>query len=159
MVEIGSFAGESAQVFIGTGQVDSIICVDIWRYENRGYNNSYPNITDAERRFDAMMAASGGRALKYKGDIDQFIASDLFQRFEGGVDLVYIDALHTYEGCMHDICRTMRFIKPRLAVSGHDYASNLPHVQGVKRAVDDFFGKPDMTFCDSSWIKFNKETT
>jgi hypothetical protein len=53
----------------------------------------------------------------------------------------------------------MHFIRPKLAISGHDYASDFSHVQGVKQAVNDFFGKPDMTFCDSSWIKFTKKTT
>ena len=154
MVEIGSFAGESAEIFVGSGLVKEVVCIDPWEFSDQGDGNSYSNIKDAERWFDARAAKAGGRIVKFKGTVDDFVQSKAFEERRGAVDLVYIDGLHTYEGCAHDIDVTMSVIKPRLAVSGHDYASDFPHVQGVKKAVNERFGAPDRTFCDSSWVKY-----
>ena len=73
-----------------------------------------------------------------------------------GVDIVYIDGMHTYDACRHDIEMCRNVIKPRLAISGHDYTDKIAHVIGVKKAVDEAFGAPDAVFCDNSWIKFIK---
>jgi len=34
--------------------------------------------------------------------------------------------------------------------AGHDYADGWP---GVKKAVDEIFGKPDKVYMDSTWVK------
>lgn len=70
--------------------------------------------------------------------------------------MVYIDGLHTYEGCSHDIAVCKESIRPRVAYAGHDYTDRIAHVVGVKKAVDEAFGAPDAVFCDNSWIKFVK---
>lgn len=154
IVEIGSFAGESAEIFTGSGLVKEVVCIDPWEFSDEGEGNSYHNIKDAERWFDARAAKAGGKIVKFKGTIDSFAQSEIFEERRGAIDLVYIDGLHTYEGCGHDIDMALSVLKPKLAVSGHDYACELPHVQGVKKAVNERLGPPDRTFCDSSWIKY-----
>ena len=154
MLEIGSFAGESAEIFINTGKVDKIICVDPWMFEDHGDGNSYSNIAWAEQVFDKVVSRHPDKMIKFKGILDTFLTSDLFKEYRGKIDLVYIDGLHTYEGCLHDIVRTMAVVRPNVAISGHDYATDVPHVQGVKRAVNDYFNYPHMTFVDTSWIRF-----
>jgi len=143
-------------VFIKTGLIDKIICIDPWEFSNHGDGNSYSNIKYAEILFNMRASAFGGKIIKFKGTIDDFIKSPLFDEYHGKIDFVYIDGLHTYDGCLHDIDVVMSELRPALAISGHDYASDLPHVQGVKKAVNERFGAPDKTFCDSSWIKYNK---
>lgn len=155
-IEIGSFAGESAKIFADTRHFKKLICIDIWRIEDHGFGNTYVNIADAEQAFDKVMAESDGKILKFKGTIDDFIASDMFKTVENKIDFVYIDALHTYEGCMHDIFQTMRVLKPSIAIAGHDFADFPEHIRGVKKAVIDYFVVPDATFCDTSWIKYLK---
>ena len=153
-VEIGSYAGESAKAFIDTGHIKTLICIDIWEIQDCGYGNTYNDIAVAEQRFDKMQAESNGKIIKFKGTIDDFIASDLYKQFTGKIDFVYIDALHTYDGCKHDILQTMEFLKPLAAIAGHDYADSPAYLAGVKKAVNEIFEKPDVTFCDSSWIKY-----
>jgi hypothetical protein len=63
------------------------------------------------------------------------------------VDLIYIDANHTFEGCRDDILTALK-LKPRW-ISGHDYADWL---LDVVHAVDGIFGRADATFSDGSWI-------
>lgn len=67
--------------------------------------------------------------------------------FSGGsLDLVFVDADHSYEGVKRDIAHWLRKVKPGGWLGGHDYDNADPRFDfsGVKRAVDEFgrnFGK------------------
>jgi hypothetical protein len=57
------------------------------------------------------------------------------------VDMVFIDADHTYEAAMRDILAAIPLVAPGCWVGGHDYGdkvkSKVPGLEvGVKRAVD-----------------------
>ena len=52
------------------------------------------------------------------------------------LDVVFIDAMHTYEGCKGDIAAYFPKVKKGGIISGHDYADAHP---GVIKAVDEFF--------------------
>lgn len=75
-------------------------------------------------------------------------------------DFVYIDANHSYEGCLEDIRAWIKKIKKGGCICGHDYLNGFMwNTQfGVKKAVLDFFGKePDIiTVQDESpsWFIF-----
>ena len=154
LVEIGSYMGESACLFAQSGKFKTIVCIDPWIDISGNDGNAYSGMTEVEKIFDANTALYP-QIIKFKGTIDSFAVSDLFKNLSG-VDVVYIDGLHTYEGCSHDISVCRDTIRPRLAFSGHDYTDKIAHVVGVKMAVDDAFGEPDAMFCDNSWIKFVK---
>ena len=154
LIEIGSYAGESAEIFAKSGKFSTIVCIDPWLSDPKGDGkNSYKNMDIVEHKFDEVLARNN-IIKKHKGTIDTFVKSDLFKELDGKIDMVYIDGLHTYEGCKHDIQMCQKFIKPKFAFSGHDYTDQIAHVVGVKKAVDELFGKPDKTFIDNSWIKF-----
>lgn len=154
MVEIGSYAGESAELFLRTGRVARIVCIDPWESDPDGdEGNTYTNMDAVEREFDSR-AIADSRIVKFKGTVDTFIGSDVFKGVAGSIDFVYIDGLHTYDGCMNDLSKAFSTLKPRLAVGGHDYADWPEHIRGVKKAVNEKVGTPDMTFCDTSWLKF-----
>jgi len=55
----------------------------------------------------------------------QFIAGDSrvydLSKFDGAIDLVFIDADHSYEGVMNDSSRAFRMIKPGGTIIWHDY--------------------------------------
>ena len=147
MVEIGSYAGESADLFASSPKVNSIWCVDPWQ---AGYDiNDAASSTDfveVESTFDKVMEKHNGKIKKFKGIASQFIESH--QDF--CPDFVYIDANHTYGGCKDDILTTLKWKGKGLKfIGGHDYASWCP---GVIEAVNEIFGKPDRSFSDSSWI-------
>lgn len=152
LIEIGSYTGESAKIFALSNKFKTIICIDPW--EN-GYDDndlaSSSNMKLVEQKFDKTIS-SFNNILKFKGKLKDFIESPLFNEYYGKIDLVYIDANHTYDGCKNDIQLCQKYLKPNIAYAGHDYASS-KHI-GVKQAVDEMFGQPDKVFVDKSWLKF-----
>jgi len=55
-----------------------------------------------EQKFDETIS-SFNNILKFKGKLKDFIESPLFKEYYAKIDLVYIDANHTYDGCKNDI--------------------------------------------------------
>lgn len=74
---------------------------------------------------------------------------------DASLDLVYIDAEHTYEAVRDDIAAWLPKVKPGGWIGGHDY--NHPNESrngawGVKRAVDEAFGAPDALGVCHTWF-------
>lgn len=154
LVEIGSYAGESAEIFAQSKKFSTIVCIDPWKTDmSAGYGNSYPRMDVVEKKFDAT-AAKYNCIFKHKGTIDTFIQSDIYNKLKDKIDIVYIDGLHTYEGCKHDIEMCQTYIKPKYAISGHDYTDTQFWTAGVMKAVDEKLGTPDKVFVNYSWIKY-----
>jgi len=90
-------------------------------------------------------------------------ASELFE--DQSLDLVYIDADHSYSGCYSDIKAWFPKVKPGGLICGHDYLdANIPVIGefGVKSAVKIFFKKdPDFITIDDqpwcSWFVYKNE--
>ena len=62
------------------------------------------------------------------------------------LDLVFIDADHSYEGCKADIEAYYGKVKPGGIISGHDYANNAWKFGPlVKKAVDEFVASKALT--------------
>lgn len=143
MIEIGSYQGESMEMFVSSGSVDTIVCIDPWK---NGYDSndiaSSSDMVEVESMFDkrADNARKTTNVIKHKGTIDTFLQSEEFKQIEGKVDLVYIDGCHTYESCKHDIEMCINAIKPTIAYSGHDFVDCWC---GVKKAVNELLGEPD----------------
>lgn len=154
LLEIGSYAGESAVIFAESGKFKKIVCIDPWMSDSNadGQKNHYGWMDRVEKLFDANASRFPDTIHKYKGTLYSFIIDEKF--VEHSFDLIYIDGLHTYAGCKSDILLAKGFIKPKLAYAGHDYTDEISHVAGVKQAVDEMFGTPDYVFCDNSWIKY-----
>ncbi len=148
MVEIGSYAGESSEIFARSGVFSKVICVDPWTngYDPRDYASKTTEL--AEKKFDKV-AEKYSCIEKLKRYSKQ--AAEKFE--DWSLDLIYIDATHTYEGVKNDIESWFNKIRPGGIISGHDYSTGWG---GVMRAVDEKFGKPDKTFRDSSWLVFMK---
>ena len=77
-------------------------------------------MAEAERQFDSKMRANP-QMHKHKGTLATFLESKDFVHLAGKVDLIYIDGLHTYDGCKSDLQLAKSIVNPRLAYSGHDY--------------------------------------
>ena len=151
LVEIGSYMGESACLFAQSGKFSKIICVDPWTDIPGNGGNSYRGMANIEKKFDENVSGYGC-IEKFKGTASELVKSGRLNGFL--VDMVYIDGLHTYEGCSADIAVCRDSIRPVFAFAGPDYTDKIAHVVGVKKAVDEAFGAPDAVFCDNSWLKF-----
>jgi hypothetical protein len=135
LVEIGSFTGEAAQIF--SKFFKHVICVDLWSEQSIGTTNTRLTAQEVEKIFDDNKPEN---VVKIKGE-STYVAKALQENFE----VVYIDGSHDYESVKNDI----KAWRPKAKIlCGHDY-----NFVGVKLAVDELLGKPDMVFIDNSWIK------
>ena len=144
MVEVGSYAGESSEIWAQSGVFDKIVCVDAWK---NGWNEQAKasNTTElAEKKFDEV-------AAKYqcieKRKSDSVSAANEFE--DGSFDFIYIDANHTYEAVKADVEAWLPKVRMAGIISGHDYQKAW---SGVIQAVNEKFGRPERTFKDSSWM-------
>ena len=149
MVEIGSYQGESTIIFSqNMTNLKKIYAVDPWI---NGYcpgdvcSDEYP-MDIVESNFDI-------RISEYPKIIKQkMLSKDFVLEIENeSLDFVYIDGDHTYEGCKSDIELWLPKVKKGGYIGGHDYLAQC--FLGVVTAVNEFFGSPDMTFDDTSWLK------
>jgi len=154
MLEIGCYSGESTELFIRTGLIKSLYCVDAWE---GGFDPKDPaSFTDmklVEKTFDERIAQFDIDFHKFKMKSD-----DAVSQFEDKFfDLIYIDANHSYEFVKKDIINYFPKVKDDGFIAGHDYRGDMPWVQ-VKPAVDELLGTPERLYGDTSWI-FKKINT
>ena len=76
---------------------------------------------------------------------------------DGSIDIVFIDALHTYEGVRDDLEAWVPKVKVGGIISGHDY-NGKPQHKGVTIAVNERFGKTNITTGpDLTWWLYKTE--
>ena len=152
MIEVGSYQGESAEIFCQTGLVSSIWCIDPWQ---PGYDDadeaSSTNMQLVQQAFDMRMA-KWKQMHKFVGTLDTFVRSNIFADINGSIDLIYIDGLHTYKQVKNDIQLAKTIVKPNIAYAGHDFYKGWPD---VVQAVQEEFHQPDVVFLDTSWMVFS----
>lgn len=138
MAEIGSYAGESSEIFVNSGKVKELHCIDTWEY-------SHEYEQDVESLFDGFRNTYSSIVKKHKG-----LSENKCKQFaDHYFDFVYIDADHSYDSVKRDIYNYLPKVKSNGIVAGHDF-----HLDDVKRAVTETFGKPHNVFKDNSWIVF-----
>lgn len=146
LVEIGSYRGESASIFLNSGKFCKVYCVDPWDscYD---VNDSagFTNMKLVEKDFDQLVG-SDPRVIKVKGTIETLIKSYPELR----PDVVYVDGCHTYDAVKNDLQITLASLKPRLAICGHDFSCSFP---GCRAAITEICGDPEKIFADTSWAK------
>jgi predicted O-methyltransferase YrrM len=145
MVEVGSYLGESSEIF--AQYFSKIYCIDIWTVVciDGNWTHSKLDPSEAEMDFnDRLQKFNNVTKLK-------MLSSEAQKLFEdNSVDIVYIDANHTYDAVKSDIQLWLPKIKNQGFISGHDYCKNLQ--PDVYRAVTESLGFPDFVFNDTSWI-------
>lgn len=140
ILEIGSYAGDSAEIF--AERFKKVICVDPWvnGYDDQDAASYKHPMSEVEKQFDERIA-------RFKNVIKMKMTSEEAASQIDFIDVVYIDGLHTYEGVRSDIElwseKALRF------VAGHDYQKRFP---GTIKAVNEFCSV-DKIFSDTSWIK------
>lgn len=153
MVEVGSYAGESAELFADSGKFGRIYCVDSWAFEGAAA---------VESRFDEMLQRTNEAHAPNRIRLSQpRIGPGLIVKLKGTsklvsqamrvsqIDFAYIDASHTYENVLADIRAWLPRVKRGGWIGGHDYNWKFP---GVIRAVFEELGNPWRVFEDTSWL-------
>jgi len=141
MIEIGSFAGESTAIFLNSGKVDKIYCVDPWTYGYDDEDIASRQNEDAEKVFDGKFD-DDDRVIKIK-EYSDLALSQLTEK----VDFVYVDGNHTNEWVKKDIANYIPLIKDDGFIGGHDCTH--PPIADAIRESNIF--RYD-SFMDSSWI-------
>jgi len=147
MAEIGCYMGESTRMFLESNKIKHLYAIDIWD-DNLGiYKDILPNhdFKIVEKKFDENTKNYDVTKLK--------MTSEEALPFLPELDVIYIDANHSYEYVKKDIEISLKKLKRNGIICGHDYNSE---TEGVIQAVNEYFEKPDIVFSDSSWLTFIK---
>ncbi len=150
MYEIGSFAGESAEVF--ARYFRTVHCVDIWNDACGA-----PSVTEVVVSFHERMNAAGNIVEHVAGSVE---AAALVP--DESLDFVYLDAgVHSRETTLRDITAWWPKVRRGGFLGGHDWQLYHLHAAdvfpGVEQAAREFF-KPDpeafgiKLFQDTSWV-------
>lgn len=149
MVELGSYQGESTAIFASNmSNLEILYAVDPWV---NGYapgdicSDGYP-MSIVESNFDHRVKKYP-TVKKVKTMSQDFVVKIP----DASLDFVYVDANHSYESCLADIKAWLPKVKQGGYIGGHDYLSAC--FIGVVNAVNEVFGKPDLLFDDTSWLK------
>jgi len=145
IIEIGSYVGDSTEIF--AQHFGRVIAVDPWQngYDDKDAASYQHPMEIIEKQFDEMAANYPNIIKKKMRSYDYFMLCGE----EWSADVLYIDGVHTYEGCINDLAMWSHKIKKGGFVAGHDYQGKFP---GVMAAVQEAFIKPNKTFADTSWI-------
>jgi predicted O-methyltransferase YrrM len=146
VIEIGSFLGESTEIFLETKRVRRIYCIDPYR---GGYDDSD---VASHVAMDDVKAAFYERMKPYgEAVVPMHLSSERAAQFfkAGSADMVYVDGCHLYEAVKRDIALYRPKVKAGGMIAGHDFDQ-----EQVARAVRESFAEraEPMTFEDSSWM-------
>ena len=143
--EIGVYAGEFAQSLINITNPQKLFLIDAW-------DLVIHEIPCSDEHGNNMVTLPS--PFLYKTTVNRFSTDSRVNIIKGwssteipaipsSLDWVYVDANHSYEGCLNDL----KLIEPKMNknsfIMGHDYEINTEKCRymwnfGVGKAVDDF---------------------
>lgn len=143
--EIGVWDGKLSEVLFRSFPNLSLIMVDPW--ELHGGDN--PTMPGTEQQYIDAKATAKSRTEQWDARriiIQGFSPACIEKVAEStaaiaiGIDFVFIDGDHMYDGVKADIMGWWNLLKPGAVLSGHDYdgKGDRRHGWGVKRAVDEW---------------------
>lgn len=162
VAEIGVFVGALSQQLLAARPDLTLYMVDCWGENQAEHykdtNDFHANAsTEQQRGWEAqtrnMAKEYGDRAVICKG-----LSAEVSQQFaDNFFDLVFIDADHSYEGCLEDIKAWESKVKKGGWMSGHDYENNEADFKfGVTEAVDEWLPKNKELLLDLNYTWFVK---
>jgi len=137
IVEVGSYIGESTQIFLNHLHIEKLHCVDKWDVTDK-YDAS--EISQAETVFNLLHSTNPKVTIHKTHSRDEALKNLR-------PDFVYIDASHRYEDVAADIDFWLPLVKKGGIIAGHDYAHKF---LGVIKAVDERFAFKKI-YADTSW--------
>lgn len=163
VAEIGVFVGALSEQLLAARPDLTLYMVDCWgdndSKEYKDTNDFHANASDeSQRKWEAQTRAKaaefGKRAIVHKG-----LSAEVSQRFDDKFfDLVFVDADHSYKGCLEDIKVWEKKVKKGGYISGHDYENNEADFEfGVTQAVDEWKPKSKELELDLNYTWFVKK--
>lgn len=140
IVELGSWVGHSAMAMADAIEPISdyeLHCVDHWK----GGNAIQRKVAEQHDAFEEFQRNVGDKLGKsvfvHRGDT----VAEAAQWTGRPIDVLFIDAGHTYDECLADILAWTPHVRKGGVICGHDYNSLF---YGVKQAVHEVFGWQDV---------------
>lgn len=145
MIEIGSYAGESTEIF--ANNFKNVVSIDPFLndYDVNDITCKYMDLNEVYNHFNLIL--NKYQNIKHIRKTSDDAISELNNL---KVDFIYIDGLHTYEQIKKDMQNYIPLINEGGFIGGHDYH---PTWEGVVNGINEILGKPEKTFSDTSWIK------
>jgi hypothetical protein len=131
-LEVGSWAGLTALVL--ESQFNKVFCVDTWEGTPSDRLGAVAQLYGRKVVFETFCRNMGAKLHRSIFPCVGYSVTwaSVWTR---PLDLVFIDADHTYDACALDIHAWRKHVAPGGVLCGHDYGS----FDGVTRAVDTFF--------------------
>ena len=145
IVEIGCYLGISTEIFALF--CEKVISIDLW-----GLDNNYDGGENPKDYWPTIEQKAKDRLARYPHVtlIKDFGENYNKNILDNSIDMVYIDANHSYEYVFKDLLIWYGKVKTGGILAGHDY-----NQEGVKKAVNEFFKEKNIhkiiVFKDTSW--------
>lgn len=123
IVEVGCYVGVTSNIFAEDNR--TVYCVDRWNYETDCLDDKPAQFGGGREVFRIFCENCGPKLFKSIIPIRGF-SDEIAKIFPFTVDMVYIDADHTYPAAKNDILNWGKKVKPGGLVCGDDYS--LPSV-------------------------------
>lgn len=165
-LEIGSYIGESAEIFLKHDFIKKLFCIDVWTSsKNRKYFMEFSEDTEQEQiklvfwnRLEKEIES--GRCIPIES-----ISTEAFKNLKENFDVIYIDACHTYKDVLTDLFLWYTRLNVGGFMCGHDFIFDKKNgfypstmaIQDFITAITPYYGTYEFhTFKDGSWA-FKKE--
>ncbi|HLO79213.1 MAG TPA: class I SAM-dependent methyltransferase [Magnetospirillum sp.] len=142
VAEIGVFAGDMSAALLNAKPDLKLIMVDSWEGGGKAYadpaGDFHARLSDAAQQAYFEKASARTRFARGRATICRMRSDTAARVLDAPVDLAFIDADHSYEGCARDIAAWWPRVKPGGWLGFHDYQNGDFPEWGVTRAVDEF---------------------
>lgn len=146
VVEVGVFVGALSVQLLSQRPDLKLIMVDSWgdndSQEYKDTNDFHANASSEQQAQWEAQARKIADDFKGRVEVIKSLSVDAVKQVKNKVDLVFIDADHSYEGCKADIKAWEGKVKKGGWLSGHDYENNEADFKfGVTPAVDEYLAE------------------
>lgn len=153
--ELGVLGGKTSEQLLAAIPELTLYMIDRWRTYSKDEIERTPYSQFPSRPqsfFDKAYRQAKAVAARYspRGKIVLADTEKAAEIVPDGLDFVFVDADHSYDGVVRDIETWLKKIKPGGWIIGHDYGSDKRHPD-VRRAVDEIFGDRVETDDDYIW--------
>lgn len=161
VAELGVFVGALSRELLSQRNDLHLIMVDVWggntSEDYKATNDFHATATKEQQDGWEKQARELEKEFAGRVEVIKDFTTEAAKRIDdGSLDLVFIDADHSYKGCKEDIAAWESKVKVGGWISGHDYENNSQDFKfGVTPAVDEYIaatGKELFTGLNYTWF-------
>ena len=155
--ELGVWKGDSSKLFLKRAKL--LHLVDSWSIAPYSESDEHGNYEAYIQRYKKIVGSKDPKDFQkyydkiYEGVVNRFkgqpvnihrcTTTDFFERNKDlQLDWVYVDAAHSYEGCLKDLYGSLNIVKKGGFIFGDDYTNKT----GVNKAVKQFVKETGLKF-------------